>query len=108
MKKIGMIGILAVLLVGCAKMPGMHQFDILQGNYVDASRLENVKPGMSEREVLHILGTPMIKDSFDDTVWHYVFAHYRSDGEKLEHYRIAVQFDKNRRVVSVNQEDLDS
>lgn len=103
MKKLGLLSFTLLLLAGCSKIPGMHKYDILQGNVVEEERIANVNVGMSEAEVQHILGTPIIKDSFNEQTWHYVFAHYLSNGEEVEHYYFIVYFDQNKRVINLEE-----
>lgn len=64
--------LLAALLVataGCA----VYRAEVRQGNFIDAAKLEMVKPGMSREQVEFLLGPPMVVDGFQRDRWDYVF-----------------------------------
>lgn len=91
---------LALLVVGCGKL-AIHKTDILQGNYVDESRLENLTLGMTKPEVQLLLGSPLVKDTFDPSIWYYVYMHHKSSGELIERQDLRIHFDESGRVIQV-------
>ncbi|MBK8451777.1 MAG: outer membrane protein assembly factor BamE [Thiofilum sp.] len=57
------------LLTGCSS----YKADIEQGNIVTQEELNQVKRGMSPTDVQMLLGTPLLKDDFNQNRWDYVF-----------------------------------
>lgn len=95
--------LIAGLVSACSNMPGLHKTVILQGNQVEDSRLEQIKPGMAQVDVQRILGTPLVRDAYHPDVWHYTFMSSLSTGEQTAHQSIKVTFDKNKKVQSVER-----
>jgi outer membrane protein assembly factor BamE len=67
--------LLVVLLTGCSSwgFPGVYRIDVEQGNIVTQEMVDQLKTGMSRRQVRYILGTPLIEDPFSQNRWDYVF-----------------------------------
>lgn len=53
-------------LTACYKAP------VQQGNILKQEDIDEVKPGMSKRQVAIILGTPTVSDPFDHDRWDYI------------------------------------
>ncbi|MHC5225824.1 outer membrane protein assembly factor BamE [Ignatzschineria sp. LJL83] len=87
---------LVFLAVGCSKF-SMHRVDVFQGNYIEQQRLENLKPGMTKSEVQLLLGTPLIEDVYDPSIWYYVFFHSSSSGSVKEARQVRLHFDAQGR-----------
>lgn len=79
----------SLLFFGCS----MHRVDVVQGNYIEETRLENLQPGMTKHEVQMLLGTPLVMDVYEPNVWYYVFQHSTSSGEVKKARTIKVHFD---------------
>lgn len=64
-----------MLLLGCSKkiLPSIYRLDIQQGNIVTQDQLSRLEPGMEQRKVRFILGTPMLVDVFNQERWDYVY-----------------------------------
>ena len=62
---------LAVLipLTGCGLI---YKVDVQQGNLFDKETVDALKPGMSKRQVLLVMGSPSVVSPFDQDLWHYV------------------------------------
>ncbi len=95
---------LAMLVAGCGRF-AIHKTDILQGNYVDETRLENIALGMTKEQVQLYLGTPLVRDPFDNNTWYYVYKHSLSNGELLEHRNLRVYFDNNGQLAHLDYVD---
>lgn len=59
----------ATLMAGCA----IHKPDIQQGNVVTPEMLEQLKIGMSSRQVRFIMGSPLLTDPFHPNRWDYIY-----------------------------------
>lgn len=84
---------LSILLAaaGCSNMPGIYRIDIRQGNYIDQALVDQLKPGMTRRQVQFLLGTPLIQDPFHANRWDYVYT-LASDGKLVEERRLSLFF----------------
>ena len=91
------------LVSACSNLPGLHKTVILQGNQIEDTRLEQIKPGMAQLDVQRILGTPLVRDPYHPNVWHYTFMSTLSTGEQTAQQNVKVTFDKNKRVQSVER-----
>jgi outer membrane protein assembly factor BamE len=62
---------LAVLipLTGCGLI---YKVDVQQGNLFDKETVDALKPGMSKRQVLLVMGSPSVISPFDQNRWDYV------------------------------------
>ncbi|HEC13993.1 MAG TPA: outer membrane protein assembly factor BamE [Acidiferrobacteraceae bacterium] len=65
------------LLAGC-----YYKMDIQQGNIVTPEMVEQLKPGMTKRQIRYLLGTPLVHDPFHQQRWDYVYS-LRKNGKKI-------------------------
>ncbi|MCW8125779.1 outer membrane protein assembly factor BamE [Microbulbifer halophilus] len=65
---------LSALLGACSlfKFPGVHRIEVQQGNIVTQEMVDQLKPGMTRRQVRFVLGTPLIEDTFNPNRWDYI------------------------------------
>ncbi|WP_257264347.1 outer membrane protein assembly factor BamE [Endozoicomonas sp. ONNA2] len=69
-------------LTGCASstdsgsklisFPGAYKIDIQQGNVITREMVNQLRPGMTRAQVLYVMGTPLLKDTFNSNRWDYV------------------------------------
>ena len=57
------------LLSGC-----LYRQDVQQGNEITREMVAQVTPGMSKREVIKVLGFPLINDPFNRDRWDYFYS----------------------------------
>ncbi|MGH1371375.1 MAG: outer membrane protein assembly factor BamE [Cellvibrionaceae bacterium] len=88
------IAISLVLVAGCQyfQFPGVHKIDIQQGNIVTQEMIDQLKPGMSQRQVRYIMGTPLIEDTFNPNRWDYFYSMIPARGEPTKE-RISIYFE---------------
>ncbi len=70
----------------------MYKAPIYQGNLIDERNVAQLQAGMSRRQVIALLGSPVIADPFHHSRWDYVASH-KPGGGKTEVKRFAVFFD---------------
>lgn len=90
--------LLVVLLTGACsafRFPGVFKIDIDQGNIVTQEMLDKLKPGMSRNQVLFVMGSPMLTDTFHDHRWDYYLSH-RNGGSDPETRHIRLYFNDNQ------------
>lgn len=73
-------------------LPGVYTLEIQQGNMVDQDMVDQLKPNMTKKQVLYIMGSPMLIDVFHQKRWDYLYAK-QVDGEAREQKRISLYFD---------------
>jgi outer membrane protein assembly factor BamE len=73
----------AVALNACSwfQFPGVYKLTIQQGNIITQEMVDQLKPGMTKRQVNFVLGTPLIMDSFEQDRWDYYYSLRNSEGE---------------------------
>ncbi|MGJ0484631.1 MAG: outer membrane protein assembly factor BamE [Methylomicrobium sp.] len=78
-------------------LPGVYTVDVQQGNIVDQSMIDQLRPGMSKRQVLYIMGSPMLKDVFHENRWEYLYSN-QPGGEARQQKRIVLNFEGDKVV----------
>ena len=62
------------VLTGCEKgLLTIYKIDVQQGNALMAEDVEKIKLGMNREQVLFVLGSPLIVDSFHPDRWDYIY-----------------------------------
>ncbi len=99
-KMIAKILALPVLLIltGCSYLPHiLYKIDVQQGNVVTEEMLDKIKPAMTKSQVLFVLGSPLIVDTFRDNRWDYVYI-LREKGDLVEQKRLTIFFEDDKVV----------
>ena len=78
-----------LLLAACLQS---YRMEIQQGNIFDQSTLDQVKVGMTKKQVRFLLGTPLVSDPFHANRWDYFYSLYSHDKKLSERYQISVIF----------------
>jgi outer membrane protein assembly factor BamE len=104
--RIATAALFIALLSACSFVgfPGVYRIDVEQGNIVTEEMAEQLRPGMSRRQVRFILGTPLIEDTFNQDRWDYVYVK-RNGQNILEESRLTVEFDGDS-LLSVSGDQL--
>ncbi|MFK7974564.1 MAG: outer membrane protein assembly factor BamE [Halioglobus sp.] len=77
---------------GFVGFPGVYKIDVEQGNIITQEIVDQLKPGMSRRQVRFILGTPLVEDTFNEERWDYVYVK-RNGLDVLSETRLQVEFE---------------
>ena len=72
-------------------LPGVYTIDIEQGNMIDQSMVDQLRPNMSKRQVLYIMGSPMLTDTFHEQRWDYLYSNQPGGEDRLQK-RISLYF----------------
>jgi len=78
-------------------LPGVYRLEIQQGNIIEQHMVDQLRPGMNKRQVLYVMGSPMLSDYFHKNRWHYIFYEKNEDGEEQEK-RLLLFFDNDEIV----------
>ena len=92
---IGLITLTASL-TGCSHQyfPWVYRIDVEQGNIIEEDELKQVEVGMTRRQVEYLLGTALIKDTFNQSRWDYYYSLKSGDG-RLYTNHVVLYFDGN-------------
>jgi outer membrane protein assembly factor BamE len=72
--------ILVLLEKSTPKWLTPYKADIVQGNYISEGMILRLKKGQTKKEVMIILGTPLLMDPFNPNRWDYVFDIKKNEG----------------------------
>jgi len=76
-KSILSVSLLSLSLVSCSTilnhLPYVYTIDINQGNIIDQAMIDQLRPNMTKRQVLYVMGTPMLADFFHENRWDYIY-----------------------------------
>ena len=78
-----------VFLCGCT----VYQPNVRQGNIVELEQFEQIKPGMTRKQVEFILGTALLIDPFRRDRWDYVYFTLNKKTRAREFQRITLFFE---------------
>ncbi|CAI8816320.1 outer membrane protein assembly factor BamE, partial [Methylocaldum szegediense] len=94
---------LSLFLAGCSVnklkdyLPGVYEIDIHQGNIVSQQMVDQLRPGMTKRQVAFIMGTPLLVDPFHDNRWDYLYSNEPGGKPRIQK-RITLVFDKDELI----------
>lgn len=103
MKKACSTFIMAGLLgmTGCStvlnNLPGVYSLDIQQGNIVNQEMVDQLRPNMTKRQVLYIMGSPMLIDVFHQKRWDYLYSEQPGGGARVQK-RLSLFFDGDKLI----------
>ncbi len=77
----------------------VHRVDVQQGNVISQDALNQLKPGMTRRQVQFVIGSPMVADVFHQDRWDYIYLMQPGGGEKTyEHVTLFFENDILARI----------
>ena len=78
--------IFALILItfACTGCNLIYKQNIQQGNAIEQDDLDELYIGMNQRQVLFVLGTPSVKDPFNQERWDYVQTFSRRGGDLIQ------------------------
>ncbi len=90
-------------LVSCSTilnhLPGVYTLEIQQGNIIDQAMIDQLRPAMNKRQVLYIMGSPMLDDVFHKNRWDYLYSN-QPGGEDRVQKQVSLFFE-NDQIVSI-------
>lgn len=93
---------LSVLLTACGNIgalefPGVYKIGIPQGNIITQEMVDQLRPGMTKRQVIFVMGTPLVRDPFHQDRWDYIYS-YQPGGGVRGQERVTVFFENDQLV----------
>ncbi|ARD23328.1 MULTISPECIES: outer membrane protein assembly factor BamE [Shewanella] len=104
---------LSVSLSACSVFDWLiYKPDIAQGNYMELQQVEKLRVEMTKEQAEYILGRPVLRDSFADNVWYYVY-HFKSGRDASITHKELILFFEDDLLVKVEgdyklSEDFDT
>lgn len=92
-KKIALLT-LVFALSGCSLFQ-IKKIDIQQGNIITPHMISQLHPGMTKAQVIDLLGTPILLNTFNDNREDYVYTYKPGHGDMTEKNMILI-FRNNR------------
>jgi outer membrane protein assembly factor BamE len=72
MQKLITLLVFAMLALSIAGCHIVYTPDVQQGNLLDKTMVDQLKPGMTKHQILVLMGTPSVSTPFDQSRWDYV------------------------------------
>ncbi len=88
-----------IALAGCS-FPGVYKIDIQQGNVVTQDMIDQLRPGMTRRQVRFIMGNPLLTDTFHANRWDYLYSMQPGGRQRLQE-RVSLTFDANDQLAGL-------
>lgn len=94
-------------LSGCEKgLLTIYKIDVQQGNALKAEDVEKIRLGMNREQVLFVLGSPLIVDSFHPDRWDYVYM-LKPGYAPVQRSQLTLVFDRDK-VIEMIRHDSDA
>jgi outer membrane protein assembly factor BamE len=78
-------------------LPGVYTVDVQQGNMIDQGMIDQLRPNMNKRQVLYIMGSPMLADFFHQKRWDYLYSAQAGGGDRQQK-RISLYFENDQLI----------
>jgi outer membrane protein assembly factor BamE len=69
--------LILVILTGCSmpkfSLPRLFKITIQQGNVLTQEMVDQLKPGMTHSQVAFIMGEPVLRNTFNENRWDYIY-----------------------------------
>jgi outer membrane protein assembly factor BamE len=70
--------LVAALLSGCSlpklSLPKLYKITVQQGNVITQEMVDQLKPGMTRSQVAFIMGEPILRNTFNEDRWDYIYS----------------------------------
>jgi outer membrane protein assembly factor BamE (lipoprotein component of BamABCDE complex) len=86
----------------------LYEQDIEQGNVLTPEMIQQIRPGMTRKQVQFILGTPLVADAFHANRWDYYYSLKPGRKPVSKKQRITILFQGDRVSQIIRQDNGDS
>ena len=83
--------------IGSMDFPGVYKISIPQGNIITQEMVDQLRPGITKRQVIFVMGTPLVRDPYHQDRWDYVYNFQPGGGERGQE-RLSVLFENDQLV----------
>ncbi len=70
----------------------IYKPDVPQGNYMDQQQVEKLRTDMTKEQAEYILGHPVLRDSFSDNNWYFVYHYKNGRDASIIHKELILHF----------------
>lgn len=86
----------SLLLLFALSACSVHKIDVQQGNVITQEMMEKLTVGMEKRQVMLLLGSPLIEDPFHSGRWDYVYSYMSGDGSAQQYAHVVLSFENDK------------
>lgn len=83
--------LLSFLFISACSIPKVYKLTVQQGNIVTQEMIDELKVGMTKRQVAYVMGTPLIRSPYQQDRWDYLYTLERRD-KVVKDYQVTVFF----------------
>jgi outer membrane protein assembly factor BamE len=83
--------LLSFLFISACSIPKVYKLTVQQGNIVTQDMIDELKAGMTKRQVAYVMGTPLIRSPYQQNRWDYLYTLERRD-KVVKDYQVTVFF----------------
>lgn len=65
-------------------VPLVYKIDIDQGNVINQEMVNQLRPNMTKRQVIYVLGSPLMVDPFSSDRWDYIYSVQPGGEDRLQ------------------------
>ena len=84
--------LLSFLFISACSIPQVYKLTVQQGNIVTQEMVDELKVGITKRQVAYVMGTPLIRSPFQQNRWDYLYTLERRD-KIVKDYQVTVFFE---------------
>ena len=96
--RILLVALCALSLASCKFFPSVHKLNIQQGHIITPEMVNQLKLGMSKRQVRFVLGNTLLPDTFNDNRWDYFYSLKRGSDNSYTKHLYTVYFENDKLV----------
>ncbi|HKY69468.1 MAG TPA: outer membrane protein assembly factor BamE [Gammaproteobacteria bacterium] len=89
-----LILLIGAFVMGCTTLKP-YKMKMIQGNVLTEEKVGQLSVGMTEDQVLFLLGTPVLQDSFHQNRWDYVY-YVKPGYEPRKEHALTVYFENGK------------
>ena len=71
------VSLILVIMAGCTipklSLPRLYKITVQQGNVITQEMIDQLKPGMTHSQVAFIMGEPILRNTFNENRWDYIY-----------------------------------
>jgi len=83
--------LLSFLFISACSIPKVYKLTVQQGNIVTQDMIDELKVGMTQRQVAYVMGTPLIRSPYQQDRWDYLYTLERRD-KVVKSYKVTLFF----------------
>ena len=73
----------------------IYQIDIQQGNHLPEEKLARLKPGLTKKQIIYLLGNPVTATLFHRNRWDYTYYMQNGKTRQREIYKVVLFFEED-------------